>query len=1387
MNPKFSLKVIQQGQTQKVHVITPGAGLQGQALVVQAKDATRYQLADIVTLSTPEKLQMKRVGGNLHIALPGGDVDAPDIVIEDYYNVRNATVQGQTLAGEWRGYTTANLVDTAAAASAEQGALASGKGWFSSLWGSTGAQSVGMASMDSSAVSSGAGSSAGFAGMSMGTLAGVGALGALALGGGGGGGGGGASADTSALGVIKAYASSGGTSAAPSTKNYSDAGVSLPSGISDALNILNAVVALQSSSAVDSADKLNALANAMSTAYNKIIAEANGPTTADATPDANPSVADFASVGIKVADAIGNQTNASTGAGNETLKLLDSAIGDLTSTSVNTAAALKKLAITANDVMLLAKGSAATQTDSDLITGLNAMLGGSQVTSANLAAIKSAITATNDNGTEVDSIAALKTVVDAQVLKTYAATGDGVNSAPAFQIYKDAGIKVPAYATSASDNTAIDDSTVLSVLNSISSANWQTALASALVKINAGTLASKTTGADIVSAVQAMVHSYYRILAAADGNTTTAPVTPSADDYSHVGATVSSDANVMALLNDYVGGSSLKTAGVDTVNEINAVAKAAYNVMRLADSLHVAEITAMNYADTKSWVAGLNTLLGGNSVTETNWDSVKIKIQGVAGGIAAVDTVKEVQILVDGSLALYTLQNYANTKGGSSPAPSLQNYKDAPIKVLNGLSETDANASGDITFGGGNTVPALYGMSTANWLNAINSALALQASNPSTGTLQSMVDSYYRILSEADGKYLGDGNTYASASDYNPDVYPGDDTKLDPTKDDYVNVGVKADLTDSNTLALLNDAVGRSSTASVDTATKLNDRAVAAFNVMKQQAGGTGVTYSSASEWVSGLTSLGVTGVANTNVEAVKASIDAAANATSVDTVQELQKIVSLVRMQAFTDDPAAIGSKSAPTPTLDDWKAIGVKALGSLTDTTANADLTSANTNLTAINSALDRWDGTSVTQSNMQGVVNAYARILAEADGSHTTDTDVHSSGTITNNPAQSDYESVMGGTAKLAALVGSADSHWLDLLNSCVGTMASSAVASAGQIEAMIKASAAVMNQALTNGGWSYTSDTEWTNALTSLGVTGLTGMSSTDLATIKSNIAAIDNATPTAIDTWAELQGIVSLVRINNYAADNTKATPGITDYQAFFDYNVSGHANLPESNNATYLNAFSDAVNYKPSNSFTASEVKSLVDGYTAILAEANGSSPDQYSYNPTAADYLAVGVGTGTSYDTDIRIMLGDADHDGVINHGETSSRFADLLTDVVANKNASDVNSVLALNNLAKIVLKIQQLSGSTDVTVGTSPNYTPNTDSYTAPDGGALQVSELTSLGLDTSLLNYNSNGALSQSVYTHRVNNVYDHIINSDGTHLSTLAQIQQIINNTAVINT
>jgi hypothetical protein len=70
MNPKYSLKVIKQGQTQKVYVVSPGAGMQGLGVNVPVSEATRLQLTDIVTLTAPEQLQMKRVGRDLQIALP---------------------------------------------------------------------------------------------------------------------------------------------------------------------------------------------------------------------------------------------------------------------------------------------------------------------------------------------------------------------------------------------------------------------------------------------------------------------------------------------------------------------------------------------------------------------------------------------------------------------------------------------------------------------------------------------------------------------------------------------------------------------------------------------------------------------------------------------------------------------------------------------------------------------------------------------------------------------------------------------------------------------------------------------------------------------------------------------------------------------------------------------------------------------------------------------------------------------------------------------------------------------------------------------------------------------------------------------------------------------
>jgi hypothetical protein len=233
MNPKYSLKVIKQGQTQKVHIVTPGAGIQGQALTVQAQDATRLQLSDIVTLSAPEKLQMKRVGKDLQIALPGGDVDAPDIVVKDYYLAKDVTLQGQNLAGEWKVYNAADLPELSSGAEGlgRTPSLLASSAWFTN----SNAQAVALSE-------AGAG-----AGLGWGSLTAIGVGGAALVSSGKGGGGGGAgnppplvsAADTSTantgLEALKKYANANAGAGVPAATlaNYSEAGIKALANLSE--------------------------------------------------------------------------------------------------------------------------------------------------------------------------------------------------------------------------------------------------------------------------------------------------------------------------------------------------------------------------------------------------------------------------------------------------------------------------------------------------------------------------------------------------------------------------------------------------------------------------------------------------------------------------------------------------------------------------------------------------------------------------------------------------------------------------------------------------------------------------------------------------------------------------------------------------------------------------------------------------------------------------------------------------------------------------------------------------------------------------------------------------------------------------------------------------
>jgi hypothetical protein len=1178
MNEKYSLKIIQQGKTQQVRTVQNGAGMAGQAVVIQATDAARFQLVNVVTLVSPTKLQLKRVGDALHLVLPGGDIDAPDLVIQDYFKVTGTSLQGSSISGEWMNYDTAGLVTNPAPLVA------------------------GTNTLSSSVIDKTSNVSLGGEGV-LGTftehpwLWAGGIAGAAATGGGGGGGGSTPASDTSPLGIIQTYSNS-----------TAGAGVTVP------------------------------------------------------------TLATYKSAGVKALANLSETT----------------ASADIDSTAVSTAMG----------------------------------------------------------------------------------------------------------------------------------ATWLAAINSAVDK--------RTDGSTLtVTQLQALADSYYRILSEADGvvNTSTDTIVypstgisnPTATDYTNIGATVG-NAKSVDLLNDFVG-LSFKTA-VDTVDEINTVAAAAYNVMLKAGVAAGTGSQPAAYTLDSEWITGL-TALGIVGVNTNNIMAVKAAIAatsstGTTNDGVEVDTVLEIKDIVKGAIALQVMVDYNNTNG-TSTAPTLSTYTDAGIKAFNSLADTAAVDRVDLS-------------SNNTDISALNSALdkltagSLTRNSSSTlfdGTVQKMVDSYYRILKEADGKYLGDtnggavyydGTTVAKTAD--TDVYADaandpSGAGSDPLASDYANIGLTkvdgtaltvASPTNTKILALLNNAVGRFDTTKVDTLIELAAIEKAAENVFALSTGGLlgAVSYTGLTadvDWVAGLTALGITGVSVSNITAIKTAIDvkdSVNDGATVDTVAELQAIVSLARMKAFTDDTAILGSKISATPTMTDWGALVNVNTSLLDNTPINLDASTywksnQSNGVNALNSALDTYVGSSLATSHLKNIADSYGRVLQEADNSRTFNTDVSKvDGSANADLIVADLTNLgvtFLNTAGTVATLAAEKSLVLD----AIAGMTSAAVDTVAELNDIAKAADNVVQQAA--GGTVSCLDSEWVSALTSLGISGVnTG----NISTIKSDIALTAND-GSGVDSYAELQGIVSLVRVNAYASLNPAgySLPTIEDYQALvashgtsadntqylssLTLNATTNAGGPvlaySNANSSYLSSYNDAVNSKPSGVFTGMEVKNLVLAYNSILAEANGTTSDQTMYDPLGSDYLAVGVGSGTSIDTNITTML-------------NVTEYATLLTDVIANKATTQVDQVSELNALASIIVKIQDLEGKT-ATGGAN---------YTAITGGALQVSELASLGLDTSNL---TNTSYSGSVLVNRLNNVYDNIIVVDHTSsvsratLDSLAEMQALINNTSGI--
>ena len=802
MDEKFSFKLVQNGQTKLSRQIRTGAGANGQALVVKAEEASSYQLVNVVTLTSPAKMQLKRKGDDLQLSLPGGDADTPDVIIQGYFAVEGNVLKGVSQNGEWMTYDTSvflpkppNATDKPVKALNPDAPVAIGladppMGLMSKFDSPLGLAAIG---------------------------GGVVAVGSMGHGSGGG------SANPSStpvdnFTVFKSYAGASAASAvAPTAAQYTTAGVAVPTVDSvTAANVLaamNQLVSSKAASEVDSKEKLQKIADALKSSWALIIAEANG-STADATPSSSPTATDYLNVGV----VVGKTTKA--------LDLMNSALTELTTTNLDTSAEIKDLATAADNLMKLAAGtSGASVSSSDLlslglkINGVNSGITALEADAftKNLANLQTSLGKTDSlsTGAAVDTIAEVQALFSLQAMRSYnddtATTKTQV--APGVIDYTNIGIKSYASATDTTEANRI----ALDASN-FGVSNLQTTLNSALDNQVSGTALTKTV-------VQTMVDAYFKVLKEAGSTTSnagfyenvdsTSNPNPSLANYTSLGIThvdktalAATDTSLLSLLNDAIG--RLSASAVDTAGEIQAIEKAAENILAQGtfspSDTHTYGVT---YTTDSEWVTGFSAL-GVTGVTSSNLAGIKTAIDTKITGtdLSAIYTVQDLQAIV----SLYRINDYAENST-SDRLPTLADYQ----AVLLGQNSK------------------LTDPLSAN-LSAYNNMVLNKPDGASQKTftdtqIKSMVLSYNTILNFADG----DSN-----------IYPSNVTV--PTKSDFENIGVGNGLSPSlkpsvtNMLttdeyaSLLADVIGGKSSYQVNTVSQLNSLATIIERISKLEA-----------------------------------------------------------------------------------------------------------------------------------------------------------------------------------------------------------------------------------------------------------------------------------------------------------------------------------------------------------------------------------------------------------------------------------------------------------------------------------------------------------------------------------------------------------------------
>lgn len=1014
MSPKYYLRIVQYGQAQQPQTLRAGAGREGKALVLQAQSGMRFQLMDALTQEAPGKLHIARHGKDLLLTLPDGDVGAPDLIIRGYFEAQDVAVMGRSPSGDWRVYdnsgafslTQSNGISAAALPEGQTAAAAlatpPGSGWFDGEKGWV--------------------------------LAGVGTLGLVA----------GSTSlskkdDASGFDKIRAFAQKAANAVTPTVTDYTAAG--FHDVTADNIAAINqAVQATQLDTSV------SANVQAVVDAYVRILGEANG-TSPDATPGADPTAADYQNIGVLLGSLQGKAP---------ALALLNDAIKGVSTDSVDTLAEIKALVAVVQKVMSIAAGvapaSALTADDLGLL-GIRSQQLDAVHAKDNLASIVSAIGFTGTDGTGVDSVAklvALMTAYDRILSEANGTTPDtDVSNDPSAADFAAIGASIGRASTSATALTMLDD-----VIGELSRAS--------------------VDSVDKISAIAATLDKLDKLVARPAGDATAAVLTAAEYARLGLGGFGSSGANNQAvadLLNATVR--DLDPADVDTLAKLQSLAS--LEVLRVwAKDASPAKSASVPGADDYEHMGVLRTDATGTPLALTAADATVVNSFADSLPDARIDSLPEVQQL---AAAVFRLINEAN--GASADANAAVNLTGADFVTLGAGGH--AGSAGD----------ALQGAAAGLLSDVVGTKAADQVDTPKElAALSAVVDRVVDVaagtavpsaLSLADFSTLGvtgvtAGNlaTVAGLVQASADNGSGVDSLTEiqsvvslarvvryaddpgvgtgasnegglPTFADYKAISAVQSLVVAANVGAYNSAVDARSGSQVDDAQAELLPLIRGYNTVLSIA--QGVTQPSALN-ASDLTAMGLTGVTAGNLATIGSLIQGTArDGSGVDTLPELQSLVSLARVVHYADDGSvgSGGSNEGGLPTLADYRAIA--AIQSAVDPA----------NVGAYNSAVDARIGSQLDNPSTEllPLIRAYNTILTQANGA--------SPDPVGGNPTVTDYAAV---GVNLSSVGTVPVANLLVLMNEAVGARTAGDVDTVAELQSIRAAATKVMGLAAIN---------------------------------------------------------------------------------------------------------------------------------------------------------------------------------------------------------------------------------------------------------------------------------------------------------------------------------